>query len=127
MICGLPRTGTILGKMRAVGILPGMSGGGGGCFVAVEREEDLAADLGERGETKEQNPGHLKTSWTSEPCYLITSHDPSQALWRGPRGHCQALPHTGGGEPRRWDKQRCKQQSPNQSFCLFACLERHKS
>lgn len=34
--------------------VPAQSVGGGDCFVAVERGGDLAADLGERGGTKEQ-------------------------------------------------------------------------
>lgn len=46
-------------KQEECGCLPGTPGqaqsaGGGESFVAVERGEDLAADLGERGGTKEQ-------------------------------------------------------------------------
>lgn len=55
------------------------------------------------------------------PCYLLRSLNPPQVLWRGPHGNCQALPHKGGRESDTGINI-CKQQSPNQSFCLPVCL-----
>lgn len=55
------------------------------------------------------------------PCYIIRSLNPPQAPWRGLHRNCQALPHKGGGESDT-EINICKQQSPNQSFCLPVCL-----
>lgn len=57
--------------------------GGVECFVAVERREDSAADLSDRGGTKgqrnkqtnKQNPGHLKDKLSIE----IMLTDPSSS------------------------------------------------
>lgn len=121
--------------------LPGRRGqalsvGGVECFAAVERREDSAADLSDRGGTKEQtnkteqnkqNPGHLKDQLdTGIMLAAPSSSSPHQApqptlsSTGRPCGHCQELPHTGGGQPDS-EINRCKQQSPNLS-CLPACL-----